>query len=137
MKVMEKRGGSGVKAGGGGGRGGGWSSLEVSTLVRIMESNTWRVRNDAGGQAQEDSIIQACEAQAAFKIMSVGGFGFFSFIYFLFFFASLLSQLDPFPSCSSTLKATFPSRPPRQPPRRRPTVIYPRGRVAARLNVNL
>lgn len=85
MKVMEKRGGSGVKAGGGGGRGGGWSSLEVSTLARIMESNTWRVRNDAGGQAQEDSIIQACEAQAAFKIMSVGGFGVFSFIYFLFF----------------------------------------------------
>lgn len=45
-------------------------SLEVSTLARIIESNTRRVRYDAGGHAEEDSIIQGCEPRAVFKIMS-------------------------------------------------------------------
>lgn len=45
-------------------------SLEVSTLARIIESNTRRVRYDAGGHAGEDSIIQGCEPRAVFKIMS-------------------------------------------------------------------
>lgn len=98
MKVLEKRGGGGAKAGGGvegwgrcrGVRGG---SLEVSTLARIIDSNTWRERYHAGGHAEEDSIIQGCEEGGAFKIMSVC-------VFFFFFFPSLFSQLDVFPSCS-------------------------------------
>lgn len=41
-------------------------SLEVSTLARIIESNTRRVRYDAGGHAEEDSIIQGCEPRTVF-----------------------------------------------------------------------
>lgn len=44
--------------------------LEVSTLARIIDSNTWRVRYHAGGHAEQDSIIQGCEEGGAFKIMS-------------------------------------------------------------------
>lgn len=69
MKVVEKRGGGGGGGGGGAKAGGGlgWGvSLEVSTLARIIESNTRRVRYDAGGHAEEDSIIQGCEPRGVF-----------------------------------------------------------------------
>lgn len=51
----------------------GWRGrgLEVSTLARIIDSSTRRVRYHAGGHAEEDSIIQGCEEGGAFKIMSV------------------------------------------------------------------
>lgn len=45
--------------------------LEVSTLARIIDSNTRRVRYHAGGHAEEDSIIQGCEEGGAFKILPV------------------------------------------------------------------
>lgn len=43
----------------------------MSTLARIIDSSTRRVRYHAGGHAEEDSIIQGCEEGGAFKIMSV------------------------------------------------------------------